>query len=73
VKFSLAGWDWKVWLTKNKGGIKTILSVALGVLGGWLSSPPLSPQLAAFAAPVFALVSRLVLDLLDYWIQDAPQ
>ena len=72
MKFSLAGWSWRVWLAKNKSSIKTILSVALGVLAGYCSSPPLSPQLAALATPGLALVSRLLLDLLDYWLADTP-
>lgn len=73
MKFSLAGWDWRSWFAKNKSSIKTILSIALGVLAGYCSSPPLSPQLAAFLTPVLALVSRLAFDLLDYWLAESPE
>jgi len=73
VRFSLEGWDWRVWLRKQLSTIKLIIAAAVGVAGGYLSSPPLSPEMAGLLGTVLTLVSRLALDLLDYWVTEDPQ
>lgn len=73
MRLSLEGWDWRVWLRKQLSTIKLILAAAAGILGGYISSPPLSPEMAGLLATVLTLVSRLALDMLDYWLKDDPK
>ena len=72
MRFTLAGWSWREWLARNKSAIKTIAAVALGIAAGYLTHPPLSEQMAAILAPVFALFSRFVFDVIDYWLAEDP-
>ena len=73
MRLSFDGWNWKTWLRKQISEIKLIIAAAVGLLGGYISTPPLSPELAGILAMVLTLVSRLLLDMLDYWLADDPQ
>lgn len=73
MRLSLEGWDWRVWLRKQASAIKLIIAAAVGILGGYISSPPLSVELAGLLGTGLTLVSRLALDLLDYWLAEDPQ
>ena len=73
MRLSFEGWDWRVWLRKQLSEIKLIIAAAFGIIGGYISTPPLSPELAGILAMVLTLVSRLLLDMLYYWLADDPQ
>lgn len=73
MRLSLEGWDWRVWLRKQASTIKLVVAAAVGLLGGYISSPPLSPEMAGLLGTVLTLASRLALDVLDYWLADDPR
>lgn len=64
-RFSLKGWSFKTWAVKNKDSIKLLVSAAVGLSAGFVSNLP--PAQASFVTAVTGLVSKLVLDTLDYW------
>ena len=72
MRFTFTGWSWHEWLARNKSAIKTIFAVALGIVGGYIAHPPLPQQVAAILAPVFALFSRFVFDVIDFWLAEDP-
>lgn len=73
MRLSLEGWDWRVWLRKQLSTIKLVIAAAVGILGGYISSPPLTPEMAGLLATGLTLASRLALDLLDYWLAEDPK
>ena len=73
MRLSFEGWDWRVWLRKQKSVLKLIVAGVVGVAGGYIASPPLSPEMAGLLGACLTLVSRLALDLLDYWLAEDPQ
>ncbi len=72
MKWSFAGWDWHTWLKGEVGAIKTLVAAAIALLAGYLTSPPLSPEVASTLALVLGIVSRALLSLVDFWVQDTP-
>ena len=66
-KFSFRGWKFKAWLNKNKGSLKTIVSLVLGLVATRFGD-------SAFVSAVFGSVSaagtRIVLDTVDYFITE---
>ena len=66
-KFSFNGWNFGTWLNKNKGSLKTILSLLLGLIAIRFGD-------SAFGSALFGGVSaagtRIVLDTFDYFISE---
>ncbi|MEK6881796.1 MAG: hypothetical protein AABY22_19415 [Nanoarchaeota archaeon] len=65
---SLKGWSFKVWFSKNKGTLRTLVAVVLGLavsLGTDLSAMGKT----GIGASV-TLVAKLALDSLDFWFSD---
>jgi hypothetical protein len=58
---SLAGWDWKTWLKGNKESVKLFVALFVGLVNG-------SGDAAVIA--VTAIVSKAVLDIVDYAVLD---
>ncbi len=73
ARFNFKGWDFKIWLLKNKelivankNNIKLIVSGLSGILSAYFSG--LSVSLGAPLALIITTVSKLILDSFDYWI-----
>jgi uncharacterized membrane protein YeiH len=64
-RFSLNGWSFRTWAIKNKDSIKLLVSAAVGLSAGYASNLP--PTQATFMTAVTGVISKLVLDTLDYW------
>jgi hypothetical protein len=62
-RFSMDGWSLKNWVIHNTKTIKEISKWAVGAAAGWFLT-----QNPAYTAPV-ALVSKLILDSVEYWIK----
>ena len=66
-KFSFRGWNFKTWLGKNKGSLKTVVSLLLGLVATRFGD-------SAFVSAVFGSASaagtRIVLDTVDYFITE---
>ena len=64
-KFSLNGWKFKTWLNKNKGSLKTVVSLLLGLVATRFGD-------SAFVSAIFggasAAGTRIILDTFDYFI-----
>jgi len=65
---SFKGYKFSVWLDKNKGTIKTIISAGLGVAAFFIPTIT-SPALSAAVGAGTASISKLLLDTFDYWLQ----
>lgn len=66
-KLSLKGWNFGVWLSKNKGSLKTILSLLLGLIATSFGN---SAFVSALFGGVSAAGTRIVLDTFDYFVSD---
>ena len=64
-RFSLKGWSFRTWAVKNKDSIKLLVSASVGLASGFASNMP--PAQATFVMAVTGIVSKLVLDTLDYF------
>ncbi len=64
-KFSFRGWKFGTWLNKNKGSLKTILSLVLGLVATRFGG---SAFMSALFGGVSAAGTRIVLDTFDYLI-----
>jgi len=64
---SMAGWNFKTWLSRNKGGLKTLVSGLLAVLGAWAATIALPVWAIPVPALFLGFVSRMVLDMIDFW------
>lgn len=62
---SSAGWSWNVWLTKNKGRLKWIVTLLFAYLSTLIPGIP-SVELQALLAGLVAFVSSFVLDWIDF-------
>jgi len=70
-RFSFKGWDWKVWLSKNKDSAKNAIAVVLGLGATLVSNLP--PKWSVPLGTVCALATRLALDAFDYFIAENPK
>lgn len=70
-RFSFKGWDWKIWLSKNKGDVKTAISVVLGLATTFVINLP--PKWSIPLGGLMALASRLAIDAFDYFIAADPK
>ena len=66
-KLSLRGWKFKTWINKNKGSLKTILSLVLGLVATRFGG---SAFMSALFGGVSAAGTRIVLDTFDYLISE---
>ena len=66
-KFSLSGWNFGTWLNKNKGSLKTILSLVLGLIATRFGD---SAFVSALIGGMSAAGTRIVLDTFDYFITE---
>lgn len=67
-RFSLKGWSFKTWAVKNKDSIKLLVSASVGLTAGFVSNLP--PAQASFVTAIVGIVSKLVLDTVDYWASE---
>lgn len=70
-RFSLAGWNWKAYLSKNKAVLKGIV-VALFAYLTWLATPIANPELKTAVVGVLTFAGKLIVDVGDYWLSDGP-
>jgi len=66
-KFSFKGWNFGTWLNKNKGSLKTILSLVLGLIATRFGS---SAFVSVLFGGVSAVGTRIILDTFDYFISE---
>ena len=69
---SWAGWSPLKWLAKNKNELKTLASVAAGLGSAWISST-LTGNWAVLVGGGFGLLTRFILDWIDYGLTDSPK
>jgi hypothetical protein len=72
-QFSMQGWSFKKWFAKNLSPLKTIVSLAAGIAGAYLSTLVISKDLAALLALVLSLGSRFCLDYIDFYFTEEPK
>jgi hypothetical protein len=68
---SINGWSWRVWLSRQKSVIKTILSLFFAYLAS-LVPTSLDPNLQNGLSILFAFVARAVLDYADFYFSEVP-
>lgn len=66
--YSFKGWKFRTWLTKNSGALKNVI-LALVALATFFSTSWGVGASAALTGLITAL-SKLILDSIDYYIQD---
>jgi hypothetical protein len=61
-KYSLKGWDVKVWVAGNKEAIKIVVGAVVALIA-------LDPNLAPLfvVGGVGAIISKSILDIVDFW------
>ena len=64
-KFSFEGWKFGTWINKNKGSLKTILALVLGLVATRFGG---SAFVSALFGGVSAAGTRIVLDTFDYFL-----
>ena len=69
---SWAGWSLTKWLVKQKSELKTLASIAAGLGSAWISAN-LTGNWAVLIGGGFGLLTRFVLDWLDYGLTDSPK
>lgn len=67
-KYSFKGWDFKIWVTRNKDNLRLILSGLFGLLTVFLSG--LTTPWAVGLGTIVTAISKLFLDSLDYYISE---
>ena len=60
-----------MWLAKNKGPIKTLVSLIFAVLSTQVEMVQV-PEVKTALAVLVGLGSRLLLDVIDYWLSEVP-
>ena len=65
ARFNFEGWNIKTWAIKNKDSIKLIVSGVVGILTVFTAN--LGAPWNATLGGVVGILSKLVLDTLDYW------
>jgi hypothetical protein len=69
IRKSFEGYNFRVWLHENKEAVKNLV-VATGVLIVALSDAIPSPTWRAFGAAMAGLVSKLMVDGIDYYFKE---
>ena len=62
---SMKGWKFQTWLIRNKDNVKLIVSGLVGIIAYAVSG--LSPALSASLGGIVTILSKLVLDGIDYY------
>ena len=68
---SVAGYSIRIWLAKNKGDLKLIITAAAGVAMFFLAKVQ-PPELNAAISAVAAAVTKFLVDGLDFWLTENP-
>jgi len=68
---SVKGYSLRVWLEKNKGYIKALVSVGFAAVTAMLPQIK-NVNLSIAAASAVGIVSKLALDALDFWLTAVP-
>jgi len=66
-KFSFKGWKFGTWLNKNKGSLKTIISLLLGLLATRFGD---SAFVSALFGGASAAGTRIIMDTFDYFLTE---
>jgi len=66
-KLSMKGWKLGTWLDKNKGSLKTILSLLFGLIATSFGN---SAFVSALFGGASAAGTRIVLDTFDYFVSE---
>jgi len=67
----MSGWSWRVWLAKQADQLKTIITILSGLAGAWIGQH-LAGEWASLAGVGVAILTRLALDALHFWLADNP-
>lgn len=70
-RFSLAGWSWRTYLAKTKGGLKWVVS-ALAAYLSVVIAPIHPPELQALLAAGIGYGTKLLCDVIDFWLTEDP-
>jgi hypothetical protein len=65
--YSMAGYSWRTWLSRNKDQLKLLIAAMGGVATAWISGHLLGAW-AALAGTGAAVATRMLLDAVDYWL-----
>ena len=65
---SMKGWSFKVWFSKNKGTLRNLAAVVLGLLVSLCTY--LSAMGKTGVGASVTLIAKLALDSLDFWFSD---
>ncbi len=66
---SFEGYSLRVWLSRNKGYLKALVSVAFGIVTTFLPQIK-DTNLSIAAGSAVSLGLKLALDALDFWLSD---
>lgn len=70
-RFSLAGWNWRTFFAKSKESLKWGVALLVAYLSVLLVKVN-PPELQAVIAWTVGYGSKLLLNLLDFWLSDVP-
>lgn len=68
-RFSLKGWLFSEWLSKNKAWVKAPIVLLFAYIS-WVVTPVEPPELKALLVAVLTVAGRFSVDLVDYWISE---
>jgi len=68
---STSGWSWRVWLSRQKSVIKTILSLFFAYVASLIPTN-LDPNFQNGLSILSAFIARAALDYLDFWLSEVP-
>ena len=66
---SVSGYSLRVWLARNKGYLKGLVSIAFGLVTTMLPQIT-NTNLSIAAGSAVTLISKLALDAIDFWLSD---
>ena len=69
---SLAGWNWRTYLAKTKTGLKWVLGALVAYLMVVIA-PVEPPELNQLLAAVVGYGSKVIADVIDYWLTEEPR
>lgn len=68
---SLKGWSWRVYLAKTKTGLKWVLGALVAYLMVVIA-PIQPPELNQLLAALVGYGSKVLADVVDYWLTEEP-
>lgn len=66
---SFKGFSWKAWLARNKGRLKTVVSVIAGVVTERLAAIP-DPVIRVAVASLVSVGTAAILDWIDFYFSE---